>query len=324
MKEFLIILLPALFALELGYYFLAKRYKLGAEVCERSSHTQVTPTGGGIVFAVAVLAWGVYKYLHGGLMTEWWWMLGGTTVIAAVSLYDDIRPLPPTPRLLLQIAVVALVFKHYCYFEALDIYILLLFCGVGCINAFNFIDGIAGMLLLMSIVVLGTLIYAFNTVQPKDADLYLTLCWTLQISLVVFACFNLPDKIFAGDVGAMTLGLVIGYILLNLILMTGDASYSILILVVVFDTGMTTLQRLFAGYNILLPHRQSIYEVLTSNWHLPHLTVSIIYALLQLLISVLYFSLPPNHRWTYIILVLALIIVAYFEIRHSQRTKQIQ
>ena len=322
MNSFLLLLFPALFVLELGYYFIARRTGIGAEVCERSSHTRFTPTGGGIIFALAVLIWGVFAQIHGTLPPAWWWMLGGTAVLASVSLADDIHPMPPTPRLLLQIVVVALVYKQFCYPEAIDIYILLLFCGVGCINAFNFIDGIAGMLTLMSLVVVGTLIYALHEANFDGDEVYIALCCVLFVSLLVFACFNLPDKIFAGDAGAMTLGFVVGYILLNLILHTRDASYSILILVLVFDTGMTTLQRLFAGHNILLPHRQSIYEVLTSSWKLPPLTVSIIYALLQLLISVLYFSLPESQRWTYFIMVLALLIVSYFEIRRSPRSNE--
>lgn len=301
------------------YLLLAKRLKIGASVTERSSHTTVTPTGGGVIFILSAIAFGCVNASY--LPTNWWWMLGGAAVLGIVSFYDDIHPLPPVPRLLMQIVVMAVAFYQLCYPEAIYIYLLTLICGIGCINTFNFIDGIAGMLALYGIVVVGTLLYALSLYDIHGGFLYISLCTMLFLALVVFSCYNLPDKIFAGDVGAITLGFFVAYVLLNLMLSTGNASLVIFIIVGVFDACMTTLQRLFAGENILMPHREFIYEVLTSKWKLPHLAVSSSYALLQMLINALYFLIPVTQQWTYLIVVTGLLTTLYFSIRRSPRSR---
>lgn len=304
-----------------AYRALAVRLKFGAPITDRSSHTRFIPTGGGIIVLIATIIFAITYFYT--LNTPQLIIMACAFVLGLTSLADDIRPLPPVPRLLLQILAVGLSFKQLFYAQAFDIYMLILFCGVGCINAFNFIDGIAGMLVLLSIVVIGTMMYAINYYAP-DQTVIFTLLEYLMISVLALAIFNVPDRLFAGDVGAITIGFFISYILITLILATRNAALSIFVIVPVFDTGFTTLQRLFAGENILLPHRKCIYQILTSAWHLPHLTVSVIYALLQLLINALFFLIPQSQQFTYFIVVISLLTISYFAIRQSPLSKKYQ
>lgn len=314
----LLIAAICLIIIEWLYIKVARKLGIVAEVNSRSSHSRTTPTAGGIVFVLAACAFAADNAT--GLSTAWWWTLGSGLILSAVSLWDDIHPLPPLPRLLVQIAVVSLAFKLYCYPQALHIYVLIILCCLCCINAFNFIDGIRCMLAFYALTVLLTLIWAAELYNPDHCAEMVTLCQWMLVATLVFICFNAGDNVFAGDVGAITLGYYIAFILVTLVVRTTDASLFILIIVALFDTCMTVLQRMFAGYNILLPHRMNVYQVLTSKWGLPHLAVSGAYAVIQLIISAVYFAIPVTFHWFYTLLVLALLTVIYFGIRRSPRS----
>lgn len=302
------------------YRTIAVRLNFGAPITDRSSHTKFIPTGGGIIVLIATAMFVAMHY--DSISSSGIIMLISALILGLTSLADDIRPLPPLPRLLLQILTMSLSFKELFISQEYDIFMLVVFCGVGCINAFNFIDGIAGMLVLTSIVVLTTLMYAYSTYMPPNWPKMILFISYLIAAVGALSLFNVPDRLFAGDVGAISIGFFISYILISLILATNNAAIAIFVAVPVFDTGFTTLQRLFAGENILLPHRKCIYQILTSVWHLPHLTVSLIYALLQMLINSLFFLIPQNQQFTYLIIVLTLLIITYFAIRQSPLTKK--
>lgn len=312
-------LIAFIFLLLAEWIFLriAKRMDITARMSDHSAHSKATPTCGGIIVLLATIAFAVVD--HSMLSLQWWLMLGSALILGIVSFYDDLHPLPPLPRMALQIACVALVFNRLCTPTDFALFMLIILGGVGCVNVFNFIDGICGMLALYGAVVVGTLLYAVELAGMPDSQLYISLCIMLLLAILAFAIFNLPDKIFAGDVGSVTLGFFVSFVLINLILFQQNASPILFISVGIFDTGLTTVQRLFAGENILLPHRMCIYQILTDKWHVPHLVVSSAYALLQLLINALYFLIPSDYHYTYLLSVIGSLTVLYFVIRHRQK-----
>lgn len=314
----MLIVAICLIIIEWLYIKVARRLGIVAEVNERSSHSRSTPTAGGILYVIAACAFAADN--ASGLSSDWWWTLAGGLILSAVSMWDDIHPLPPLSRLLIQIFVLCLAFKSYCYPQALHVYVLTVTSCICCINAFNFIDGIRCMLAFYGLTVLLTLIWAAELYTPDLCGEMVVLCEWMLVATVAFICFNIGDKVFAGDVGAITLGYYIAFILVTLIVRTHDASMFILTIVALFDTCMTVLQRLFAGYNILLPHRMNVYQVLTSKWGLPHLTVSGAYAVIQLVISAAYFAIPVTFHWFYTLMVVAVLTVVYFTIRRSPRS----
>ncbi len=314
-------LLITLLVFEIAYIPIARRLHIVAPVGGRSSHRQPILTCGGIIIPIAAAIFTIATpQAH---TQQWVTMAACATVLAGVSMYDDIRPLPPWPRLLLQIGAVALTFKNLCYPQAFDIYLLVIIFGVGCINAVNFIDGITGMLALYSVVVFSAMVYVLHNSAIPEAGMLEGFCLLMIAAVVIFGIFNVCRKIFAGDVGAITLGFFIVYILSAMILSSGDATMMIFLIVCLLDAGLTTAQRLFAGENILLPHRKFIFHLLIRQWHLPHIVVSICYALLQLLINSVYFLLPAEQRWTYFIIVFILLIVTYFTIRFAPRSRTV-
>lgn len=315
--EYLLILGAILVLIEWILVIVGKRFSLGPSVCERSSHKTVTPTCGGLLWMLTAIA-GVLLFspLESA---QYWIFLGGIVVLGIISTIDDLHPLKPVPRLISQFIVMALSFKQLCYPQAFDIYLVVLFCGVGIINAVNFLDGICGMLALYGIVVTGSLMYAISVFGTPELHWFIPFLTSVMVAQLVFACFNLRDVIFAGDVGAITLGYIQVFAAISLILFTRDGSFIVFFIVCIFDTGLTTLQRLFLGKSILQPHRMNIYQLLTTDRGLPHIVVSLIYALLQLLIDALFFLIPTSMHWTYLLIVSGLLTVVYFVLRFSFR-----
>lgn len=318
---YLIILLILLIA-EYSYYKFAKKIHLGAPVVARSSHKSFTPTGGGIIFIIASI---IFAFANANALTgEWWILLGGVLALGIVSFIDDFHPLPAKPRLLLQFITVGLIFKQYLCLGTLNIYLIFLICGVGCINAYNFIDGINGILTFLAAVSIGSLIYAYAYFNPTDSELFINYGIIIFIALAVFSVFNLSNKIFAGDVGSIIIGLSIVWMLFNLIYKTHDATLIVLIVVCLFDTGVTLLQRITARENILQAHRKHIYQTLTNKWGIKHYRVSTMYALTQLAINAIYFATPSQWHFAYAIVVVILLSAIYISVRKSAKSSDFQ
>lgn len=302
--------------IEYGYYRLAQYKGIGAPVCERSLHTTATPTAGGIVFIAAAA---IFACLNMSALTpQWIVMLVGAIVLGIVSFIDDLHPLSAKARLIFQTITVALMVRDFDCANTFT-YLAFIFYAVGCINSFNFIDGIRGMLVLYSTVVTASLMYAFATLHAEP-QLHISLCITLLCALAVLATYNIPDKLFSGDVGSITIGLFVAWMLLTLINATGDISLITLIAVCIFDTGMTATQRLLNGENILTPHRKHIYQTLAHKWGVPHLAVATSYALTQAAISAIYFAVPASYHTIYLAAVIAVLLILYICIRKSARS----
>jgi UDP-N-acetylmuramyl pentapeptide phosphotransferase/UDP-N-acetylglucosamine-1-phosphate transferase len=111
------------------------------------------------------------------------------------------------------------------------------------------------------------------------------------LSLLVFNFFNFRKKAkcFAGDVGSVSMAFIIIFFLLQLILKTGDLKYIGFLLVYGIDSISTILFRLIRKENIFEAHRTHFYQYLTNVKSLPHLVVSALYMIVQLIVNLLIF-----------------------------------
>ncbi|MEG0252990.1 MAG: hypothetical protein RR667_02760, partial [Muribaculaceae bacterium] len=84
----------------------------------------------------------------------------GITLINAISFKDDISEVPTCIRLMIHIAGILFIASQASVFTLAWYYVIIaIICGVGFINAYNFMDGIAGMAGSYSIVVLTSIYY---------------------------------------------------------------------------------------------------------------------------------------------------------------------
>jgi UDP-N-acetylmuramyl pentapeptide phosphotransferase/UDP-N-acetylglucosamine-1-phosphate transferase len=89
-----------------------------------------------------------------------------------------------------------------------------------------------------------------------------------------------PAKIFLGDVGSITIGFMLGWLLLQAATQGAWAAALILVLYYLADGTITLLRRLVAGANILTPHRQHFYQQAVRRGH-SHAKVAGLVALLN-------------------------------------------
>ena len=251
---------------------LLQRYAL-ARPNARSSHRQPTPQGGGIAVIAATIA---VTIAFAGLLDEMtstagmraWTVLAATTLIAIVGGIDDLHPMPVAPRLLLQALAIAVAVAampaeiHVIPMLPWWIERLCLLVGfVWFVNLVNFMDGIDWMTvaevvpLTAAIALLGLL----GMAPLPRPDMLMALA--LLGATLGFAPFNKPvAKLFLGDVGSLPIGLLLGWLLLQLAASGEMAAALLLPLYYLADATITLLQRVAAGEPFWQAHRSHFYQ----------------------------------------------------------------
>lgn len=251
----------------------------------RSSHTQPTPRGGGlgIVLALALAA---------PLVSPAWAPLGLALVcIAGISLVDDLRPLPSRVRFGVHLLAASIVVFGFGVPSAIALpgvtlalprvvmVPLALIWVAGLINAYNFMDGIDGIAGTQGVI--AGLCWALFGYLHGTEDLVVGL--TAAGACLGFLTRNWsPAKIFMGDVGSTSLGLLFAAMALGPV--QSEASprpFLALAFVLPFvgDTAFTFLRRLKARERVFDAHRTHIYQLLAPS-KAQHRAVSLFYGTL--------------------------------------------
>jgi len=188
-----------------------------------------------------------------------------------IGIADDIRPLHPTPRLILQFIAVCIVLAALpiemrllpiipWWIERLMLLVALLWF----VNLTNFMDGIDWMTVAEVVpVTAGLAIFGLMGALPKNATLLsIILCG----AMIGFAPFNRPvARLFLGDVGSLPIGLLLGWLLLMLASNGHLAASLLLPLYYVADATITLLRRFATGEKITQAHRTHFYQRATDN-----------------------------------------------------------
>lgn len=294
---------------------------------ERSSHHTPTPRGGGfiiIVFIIAALT--VSQALLPAVpWPNFYVFLLATSMVAAVSWWDDIKPLSIISRLCVHSLCAVLVIMALGYWHTIEVPLLGLLhlgwmglpltflCIVGLTNAYNFMDGIDGLACSQAIIAgFGWLLLGLLFNQP-----------ILSIFGLVTAAANLgflflnwnPAKIFMGDVGSITLGFILAS--LPLIDNHHPKVFSISILLVwpfIFDTAYTFFRRLLKREKVLYSHRSHIYQrlVLTGLSHQLVALVYLLFAFIGLLCSLGFAINWERAGYTTLVSITLLCLILYF------------
>ncbi len=283
----ILICLPVLIIMMLGYFRLAVQFKIFDRPNERSSHTHLTIRGGGIIFPIALFLQCIISGFEFPLFSL------GLFLISAVSFYDDLKPLSNKLRLIAHLSAVLLMFIELDLIsQPLWIIVIAFILVIGTINAYNFMDGINGITGGYSLLMAGSLYFINSEEVEFIPSQWLIVC---ILSLVVFNLFNFRTdaKCFAGDVGSISMAFILIYFVILLILQTGDIKYIALFLVYGLDTVTTIVFRLLRKENIFDAHRTHFYQFLVHSKLWPHLGVSALYICLQLLINalILYYTI---------------------------------
>ncbi|KQO20450.1 UDP-GlcNAc--UDP-phosphate GlcNAc-1-phosphate transferase [Flavobacterium sp. Leaf82] len=271
-----------LMILMLLYFKVANHFNIIDKPNERSSHTEITLRGGGIIFWFSALLYFV-QHIHTN-----YFFFTGITLVSLVSLWDDIQSLSNKIRITTHFLAISLVFYNLDVFNLLPLYgvAIAYILAIGLINAYNFMDGINGITGLYTLVVLGSLLYVNKNIQFFVDAVFIKYA---MIASLVFLFFNYRKKAkcFAGDIGSIAIAFWIIYFLLKLILATHSVIWLLFLAVYGVDAISTIIHRLYLKQNIFQAHRLHLYQVLSNECKIQHRLVSAYYGLIQLLVSVL-------------------------------------
>lgn len=227
---------------------------------ERSNHKIAVPRGGGIAIMVtSIIVLFVCIWLY---QLNFAHLIMAIMIVGAISFIDDVHGLSPLTRSVFHIiAIITLmqtlpteVNPYLWLFFVFGLYVFM--------NFYNFMDGIDGSATVGAIHIgFSTFIIAFldkKVLLPKEISV---------IALVIigtscaFLLFNWsPAKAFLGDVGSITLGLICGWLMINLFVCGYMASSVIIPMYYMADSGLTLLIRIWKKKKIWSSHSEHFFQ----------------------------------------------------------------
>jgi len=297
-----ILITLVLFATQLIYFRIANHYNIIDKPNERSSHSNITLRGGGVIFYIGML---LYFILFG---FQYPLFFCGLTLISIISFADDVKPQSFKLRLLIHFISMIFMFMQWNLFDLPWYFTLIaLIICTGILNAYNFMDGINGITGGYSLVIAGVFYY-INSFQVTFVDTQLISILILTLLVFNFFNFRIKARCFAGDVGAISMAFILIFLLGKLIIKTGDFSYIILFALYGVDSILTIIHRLLLKENIFEAHRKHLFQILANELKISHLLVSGLYMILQILIVVGLMAVANKYIYSAIIIILLSII----------------
>ena len=289
------------------YFKVADRFNIIDKPNLRSSHTEITLRGGGIIFWFSAL---LYFVQH--VQNNYFFFIG-ITLVSLVSFWDDIQSLSNKIRISIHFLSIALIFYDMNLFNTMPIWgiIIVYIIAIGLINAYNFMDGINGITGLYTLSVMLSLLYVNTKIQLFTDGTFIKYA---MVASLIFLFFNYRKKAkcFAGDVGSIAIAFWIIYLVLKLILVTESLIWLLFLAVYGVDAVCTILHRLYLKQNIFEAHRLHLYQVLSNEFKIQHRLVALFYALTQLGISCLVIILYQKVQDTVIFLIVILPLICIY------------
>lgn len=234
---------------------------------ERSNHKVPTPRGAGIVFFITLPFLLILYDLVLPLWINYKFFIP-FILLGIISIIDDIYNISAKKRLLFHL-ITSFFLIYFCipyrnillpefvpsYVEASLAAVFVTYF----INAYNFMDGIDGITATNTITTLSGM--TLLALSHNNTDPFLYFCIVAIGFSVGFMFFNWnPAKVFLGDTGSTTLGLIVATIALKL----AYNGYVIEVILInsyyLYDTLSTILKRIIAKENLLTAHSKHLYQ----------------------------------------------------------------
>lgn len=208
-----------------------------------------TPLFGGLAIALTVIAaFLLFAPLDGAAMA----VLAGTLGALGLGLFDDIRALRPTSKLVGQVTIasgLALAGVHVQFIEFAPLaFLLTLLWVVGMMNAVNLIDNMDGLAAGVVAIAAGVLVLLGGPTWTQ------VLAAATAGACIGFLIHNFaPAKVYMGDAGSMALGFILAALAL---LLTRTAASGVGFAVLgpllvlglpIFDTALVSIVRTIEG-----------------------------------------------------------------------------
>ncbi|MCH7494236.1 undecaprenyl/decaprenyl-phosphate alpha-N-acetylglucosaminyl 1-phosphate transferase [bacterium] len=241
----------------------------------RKPHARPTPRWGGTAILVGIaVVWAWSASLGGGaaLGPPFTAAAIGLLLAWAVGLADDWFGLRPWPKLLLQLGAglaVALAGLGLALtgWPVADAILTALFLAL-LQNAYNFLDGLDGLLATHTLLVAMALVWMALALPGQALVITGLLAGALVVTLTGFLPVNLVrGKVFPGDSGSHLCGMAVGICLLAGPLASGGRGYlaaALLVALPVGDLLWAVIRRLAKGVHPFTPDSQHLHHLLAA------------------------------------------------------------
>ena len=145
-------------------------------------------------------------------------------------------------------------------------YLFFSFCILIVVNGSNFIDGLNGLSIGYYFI---NLIIIFKLVNSLDYDLYNSIIFNYLLILGCLIIFNFFNKLYLGDSGSYFIGLVVGFLLINIYKQFSFISSFYIILLLWYPC----FENLFS---ILRKYKFNLSPLKADNKHLHHLLFNLL------------------------------------------------
>lgn len=313
-----VIIFVLLLVAELVYFKIADKFNIIDKPNQRSSHSTIVLRGGGIIFSLAMVVWAVVMAVQGEcqIVVNYLPFLVGLLLVAGVSFWDDVRSLPDSVRLIVQFVAMALMFfsMNILHWDMWWIVLIALIVCVGATNVINFMDGINGITAGYSLAVLLPLVLLNQELAFMEPSFLIVAI----LGVLVFCIFNFRPKgkakCFAGDVGSIAIAFIMLFAIGKLVVLTGDVTYLIFLLVYGVDGCLTICHRIMLHENLGEAHRKHAYQLMANELKIGHVKVSLLYMAMQLVVSLGFIYVCPDTvlaHWMYLLGAVVVLGVSY-------------
>ena len=322
-----VIVLVLLVLAELFYFKVADKFNIIDKPNERSSHSSIVLRGGGVIFSLSMIVWAVLMTMQGNgqVVISYLPFLVGLLLVAGVSFWDDVKSLPDSVRLVVQFVSMGLMFwsMDILHWNMWWVVLIALIVCVGATNVINFMDGINGITAGYSLAVLVPLMLvngdsSHSLRMSTNGFMEPSFLVVAILGVLVFCLFNFRPKgkakCFAGDVGSIGIAFIMLFAIGKLVVMTGDVTYLIFLLVYGVDGCLTICHRILLHENLGEAHRKHAYQLMANELKIGHVKVSLLYMVMQLVVSLGFIYLCPDSvlaHWMYLLGAVVVLAVAY-------------
>jgi len=231
---------------------------------ERSMHRAPVPVGAGVAIVTTILIlWPFWKSPTAAAHLA---LPAGLAGLGLVSWLDDRKQLSAATRLGAQAVAVALCLATLPtdarVLQILPVAFERLLLGLAWlwfINLFNFMDGIDGLAGSEAIAVALGYLALLTYAGVEDPTWRLALVIAASCAGYLFWNWH-PARVFMGDAGSVSLGFLLGWLMLDLALRGQWSAGLILPLYFVADATYTLLARAYRGEKPWQAHRQHFYQ----------------------------------------------------------------
>ncbi len=295
---------------------------------ERSVHKKPIPRGAGIAFILAIfitLFLSDIEYLK-----TYYYIYLAIAMVFIAGVWDDIKNISPIIKfififfssIILYINDVAIYslgtyFDYEMILPAWLVFPFTFFAIAGYTNALNLMDGLDGLAASISMVILVT----FLAIGLEHSDaLIISLSSFFIVTLLAFLLFNWnPAKVFMGDSGSLSLGMVISILGIYSTQYITPVSILFIVALPILDTFIVMIRRMQRHISPFHADKNHMHHFLFNVKGDIRYTV-IILAMMQMIFSIIGYQV--SHASDFLSLILFILLFSIYLNLFDQRLKR--